>query len=84
MYNVCVAQKLQISEFLILLPGPRPLWRPPEATISTSPTSIGYQILFEYVRFHMRHYLLVWNENWEGLDYVSQNGYLTDQITRVL
>ena len=68
-YNVCVAQKLQVSEFLIkfFLPGPWPLRRPPEAAISSSATSIGYQILAEYVSFHMRCYLLVWNENEEGL-----------------
>ena len=40
------------------------LRRPPEAAISTSATSIGYQILAEYVSFHMRHYLLVWVFNW--------------------
>ena len=50
-YNVCVltylAQKLQILEFLIKLfsPGPWPLRRPPETAISTSATSIWYQIL---------------------------------------
>ena len=78
-YNVCVAQKLRISEFLIefFSPGPWPLRRPPEAAISTSATSIGYQILAEYnVSFHMKYCLLVWNENGEGLDYVSQNGWI--------
>ena len=60
-YNVCVAQKLQISEFLIklFLPGPWPLWGPPEARISTSATSIGYQILGKVLSFHMRYCLLL-------------------------
>ena len=77
-YNVCVAQKLRISEFLInfLSPGTWPLRRPPEAAISTSATSIGYQILVKYVSFHMRYCLLVWSENGEWLDYVSQNGWI--------
>ena len=63
-YNVCVAQKLRISEFLInfLSPGTWPLRRPPEAAISTSATSIGYQILAEYVSFHMRYCL------WSGME----------------
>ena len=91
-YNVFVAQKLPISEFLIefFSPGPWPLRRPPEAAISTSATSIGYQILVKYVSFHMRYCLLVWSENGEWLDYVSQNGwipsppgYLEDQKARV-
>ena len=91
-YNVSVAQKLPISEFLIefFSPGPWPLRRPPEAAISTSATSIGYQILVKYVSFHMRYCLLVWSENGEWLDYVSQNGwippppgYLEDQKARV-
>ena len=56
-YNV--AQKLQISEFLInFLPGPWPLRRPPEAPISTSTTSIGYHILAKDLSFHMRYCLL--------------------------
>ena len=42
--------------------------------ISFQLLDIGYQILAEYVSFHMRYCLLVWNENGEGLDYVSQNG----------
>ena len=51
-FEVCkvfVAQKLPISEFLInfFSSGPWPLRRPPEAAISTSATSIGYQILAE-------------------------------------
>jgi hypothetical protein len=77
-YNVFVAQKLPISEFLIefFSPGPWPLRRPPEAAISTSATSIGYQILVKYVSFHMRYCLLVWSENGEWLDYVSQNGWI--------
>ena len=63
LYNVCVAQKLQISEFLIesfcLDPGlfgdlPRP--------ISTSATSIGYQILAKDLSFHMKYCLLLQNE----------------------
>ena len=59
-YNVCVAQKLRISEFLInfLSPGTWPLRRPPEAAISTSATSIGYQILAKDLNFHMRLCLL--------------------------
>ena len=71
-YNVFVAQKLQILEIFIdfLSSGPWPLWRPPEVAISTSATSIGYQILAEYLSFYMRHCLLVWNEIGEGLDYV--------------
>ena len=77
-YNVFVAQKLPISEFLIefFSSGPWPLRRPPEAAISTSATSIGYQILVKYVSFHMRYCLLVWSENGEWLDYVSQNGWI--------
>ena len=70
-YNVCVAQKLQISEFFIeffFSPGPWPFQRPPKAAISTLETSIGYQILAEHVSFHLRGCLLVWNENGEGLD----------------
>ena len=91
-YNVFVAQKLPISRFLIdfFSSGPWPLRRPPEAAISTSATSIGYQILVKYVSFHMRYCLLVWSENGEWLDYVSQNGwipsppgYLEDQKARV-
>jgi len=77
--NVCVAQKLQFSEFFIELffaPGPWPLQRPPAATISTSATSIGYQILADHVSFHMRYCLLVWNENGKRLDYLSQNGWI--------
>ena len=60
-YNVCVAQKLQILEFLIklFLPGPWPFRPPPETAISTSATSIGYQILAEDVSFFMRYCLLV-------------------------
>ena len=60
-YKVCVAQKLQISEFLIdfFSPGPWPLRRPPEATISTSATSMGYQILAKDLSFHMRLCLLL-------------------------
>ena len=63
-YNVCVAQKLRISEFLIdfFSPGPWPLWRPPEGAISTSATSIGYQISAKDLSFHMRYCLLLWNE----------------------
>ena len=63
-YNVCVAQKLRISEILInfLSPGTWPLRRPPEAAISTSATSIGYQILAEDLSFHMRLCLLLKNE----------------------
>ena len=77
-YNICVAQKLRISEFLnnFFSPGTWPLRRPPEAAISTSATSIGYQILVKYVSFHMRYCLLVWSENGEWLDYVSQNGWI--------
>ena len=59
------------------LPGPWPLRRPPKAAISTSATSKGYQISAEYVSFHMRYCLLIWNENGERLDYVSQNGSIT-------
>jgi hypothetical protein len=79
-YNVCVAQKWQIAEFLIefFSPGPWPLWQPPEAAILTSATSIGYQILAGYVSFHMKYCLLVWNENGEGLDYVFQNGRISE------
>ena len=60
-YNVFVAKKLRISEFFIefFSSGPWPLPRPLEAAISTSATSIGYQILAEYVSFHMRYCLLV-------------------------
>ena len=80
MYTICMAQKLQIWDFRIFyrffFPGPWPLRRPPKTAISTSATSIGYQILAEYVRFHIRSCLLVWNENGEGLDYVSQNGWI--------
>ena len=48
-YNVFVAQKMQISEFLIefYFAWTLPLRRPPEAAISTSATFIGYQILAE-------------------------------------
>ena len=48
-YKVCVAQKLYISEFFIqlFLPGPWPIWQLPKTAISTSATSIGYQILAE-------------------------------------
>ena len=91
-YNVYVAQKLQISEFLInfYVPGPWPLPRPLEAAISTSATSIGYQILAEYLSFHMRYCLLLWHENEKGLDNVFQNVlpqpppmYLGDQKAHV-
>ena len=41
------------------MPWPRPLWRPPEAAISTSATSIGYQILAKDLSFHMRLCLLL-------------------------
>ena len=60
-YNICVAQKLWISEFLInfLSLGTWPLRGPPEATISTSATSIGYQILAKYLSFYMRLCLLL-------------------------
>ena len=60
-YNVFVAQKLPISEFLIefFLPGPWPLLWPSEAAITTSATSIGYQILAEDLSFHMRLCLLL-------------------------
>ena len=52
-YNVFVAQKLPISEFLIefFSPGHWPLWQPPEAAISTSATSTGYQILAKDLSF---------------------------------
>ena len=55
MYNICGAQKLHILEFLFKLfsPGPWPLWRPPVAAILTSATSVGYQILAEYVSFEI-------------------------------
>ena len=66
-YNVCVAQKLRISEFLIefFLPGPWPLRRHPEAAISTSATSIGYQILAEDVTFHIGYSIVgrIWEFN---------------------
>ena len=57
---------MKISEFLIELfsPGPWSLQRPSEAQIPTSLTSIGYQILAMYVRFHMRYCLLICSENW--------------------
>ena len=60
-HNVCVAQKLRISEFLInfLSPGTWPLRRPPEAAISTSATSIRYQILAKDLSFHMKLCLLL-------------------------
>ena len=60
-YNICVAQKLRISEFLndFFSPGTWPLRRPPEAAISTSATSIGYQILAKDLSFHMRLCLLL-------------------------
>ena len=63
-YNVFVAKKLRISEFFIefFSSGPWPHPRPLEAAISTSATSIGYQILAEYLSFHMRYCLLLWNE----------------------
>ena len=91
-YNVCVAQKLRISEFLInfLSPGTWPLRRPPEAAISTSATSIGYQILAEYLSFHMRYCLLLWNEIGRSYTTFFQNGwippppmYLEDQKAHV-
>ena len=71
-YNVFVAQKLQILEIFIdyLSSGPWPLWRPPEVAISTSATSTGCQILAEYHSFYMWHCLLVWNEIGEALYYV--------------
>ena len=53
----------KIEDFSILgpifMPWPRPLWRPPEAAISTSATSIGYQILAKDLSFHMRLCLLL-------------------------
>ena len=59
-YNVCVAQKLQISELLtelffawILAPGSRPLQRPPKVATSNSLTSTGYQILAEDLSFQI-------------------------------
>ena len=75
-YNVCVAQKLRISEFLInfLSPGTWPLRRPPEAAISTSATSIGYQILAKDLSFHMRHCLFLQNEIGRNYITFSQNG----------
>jgi hypothetical protein len=59
-HYVFVAQKLRISEFLIgfLFAWTPPLQRPPEAAISTSATSIGYQILAKDLSFHMRLCLL--------------------------
>ena len=64
----------QIFNQFFFSPGPWPLRRPPEAANSTSATSIGYQILEKYVSFHMRYFLLIWNKNEDGLDYVFQNG----------
>ena len=60
-YNLFVAQKLLISRFLIVFfsSEPWPLRWPPEATNSTSATSLGYQILEKYVSFHMRLCLLL-------------------------
>ena len=60
-YNVCVAQKLQISEFLIefFLPGPWPLRQPPKALLLTSATSIGCPILAKNLGFHMRYCMLL-------------------------
>jgi hypothetical protein len=57
-YNVFVAKKLRISEFLIdfFSSGPWPLWRPPEAATLTS---IGYQILATDLSFHMKYCLLL-------------------------
>ena len=51
-YNVCVAQKLRISEFLInfLSPGTWPLRRPPETSI-----------LAEYVSFHIIWDTVCWS-----------------------
>ena len=74
-HNVFVAQKLPISKSLIdfFFVWTLPLRRPPEAAISSSATSIRYQILAEYVSFHIRYCLLVWHENEEGLDYILQN-----------
>ena len=58
------------------MPGPWPLWRPPEAAISTSATSIGYQILGEYLSFHMRYCLLLWNEIGRSYTTFFQNGWI--------
>ena len=91
-YNVCVAQKLRISEFLInfLSPGTWPLRRPPKATISTSATSIWYQILAKDLSFHMRLCLLLLNEIGRSYTTFFQNGlnqpppmYLGDQKAHV-
>ena len=60
-YNICVAQKLGISEFLndFVSPGTWPLRWPPEAAIATSATSIGYHILAKDLSFYMRLCLLL-------------------------
>ena len=57
-----IAQKLQISEFLIKLfsPGPWPLQRPAKTTFSPSATSIGYQIVAEDASFYILFIGLEW------------------------
>ena len=90
-YNICVAQKLRILEFLteFFSPGPCILWRPSEAAISTSATSIGYQILAKDLSFHMRLCLLLYNEIERSYTTIFHNGlnqppmYLTDQKAHV-
>ena len=60
-FSVCVAQKFvdfRIFDQIFLL-GPWSLQRPPEAAISTSATSIGYQILAKDLSFYMRYCLLL-------------------------
>ena len=74
-YNICVAQKLQISEFLIVLFF---TW-----TQATSATFQGRNFNLNRVsslswicQLSYETLFVVWKENWEGLDYVSQIGWI--------
>ena len=64
-YNF-VSQKLMILEFLskIFSLWPRSLWKPPEANLCASVTSLRSQILAEDVSFHLRYCLLRLDKNW--------------------
>ena len=50
------------SDFFLFWPLSLPI--PPEAKVWASATSMRYQILAEFINFHMRYCLLSWDKNW--------------------
>ena len=72
-FYVLVAQKLRFYRIWKkkILAWPLPIWRPPEARILTSATSMGSQILADDTSFVIL--FVDKNENLDALDFVLQN-----------